>query len=129
MFFFFFQAEDGIRDADVTGVQTCALPICAAAGAAPVDSAHGRLLGTDHQGHGGGLDHRLQRADQARLHAGQRHLPALPHLRPGRRRLLPAVLAPVPLRIPSGEETLCRSLMCAPFTSITATTMCSRAWT
>src|SRR6266498_5183079 len=29
--FFFFQAEDGIRDADVTGVQTCALPICLAA--------------------------------------------------------------------------------------------------
>src|SRR5215813_14446218 len=27
MWFFFFQAEDGIRDADVTGVQTCALPI------------------------------------------------------------------------------------------------------
>src|SRR6266498_4611396 len=26
---FFFQAEDGIRDADVTGVQTCALPILA----------------------------------------------------------------------------------------------------
>src|SRR5436305_6535279 len=25
---FFFQAEYGIRDADVTGVQTCALPIC-----------------------------------------------------------------------------------------------------
>src|ERR1039458_6947981 len=24
----FFQAEDGIRDASVTGVQTCALPIC-----------------------------------------------------------------------------------------------------
>src|SRR5690554_7068126 len=29
--FFFFQAEDGIRDADVTGVQTCALPISATA--------------------------------------------------------------------------------------------------
>src|SRR5207249_9139501 len=27
-FFFFFQAEDGIRDRNVTGVQTCALPIC-----------------------------------------------------------------------------------------------------
>src|SRR5271169_754198 len=27
VFFFFFQAEDGIRDATVTGVQTCALPI------------------------------------------------------------------------------------------------------
>src|SRR6266852_8159364 len=29
VFFFFFQAEDGIRDATVTGVQTCALPISA----------------------------------------------------------------------------------------------------
>src|SRR5438445_12934505 len=27
MFFFFFQAEDGIRDIGVTGVQTCALQI------------------------------------------------------------------------------------------------------
>jgi len=31
--FFFFQAEDGIRDIGVTGVQTCALPIW-------MDSAH-----------------------------------------------------------------------------------------
>src|SRR5204862_2047802 len=30
-FVFFFQAEDGIRDLYVTGVQTCALPISAAA--------------------------------------------------------------------------------------------------
>src|SRR2546430_14546307 len=29
-FFFFFQAEDGIRDLTVTGVQTCALPISVA---------------------------------------------------------------------------------------------------
>src|SRR3712207_1259194 len=28
MFFFFFKAKDGIRDIGVTGVQTCALPIC-----------------------------------------------------------------------------------------------------
>src|SRR5690625_6748070 len=27
VYFFFFQAEDGIRDGHVTGVQTCALPI------------------------------------------------------------------------------------------------------
>src|SRR5207237_7604634 len=27
--FFFCQAEDGIRSSSVTGVQTCALPICA----------------------------------------------------------------------------------------------------
>src|SRR5439155_17944697 len=32
LFFFFFQAEDGIRDGHVTGVQTCALPICWVAG-------------------------------------------------------------------------------------------------
>src|SRR5206468_7342484 len=30
LFFFFFQAEDGIRDLIVTGVQTCALPISGA---------------------------------------------------------------------------------------------------
>src|SRR5260370_1523729 len=29
LFLFFFQAEDGIRDSSVTGVQTCALPISA----------------------------------------------------------------------------------------------------
>src|SRR5690554_7689967 len=35
-FLFFFQAEDGIRDAVVTGVQTCALPISRLASAAVV---------------------------------------------------------------------------------------------
>src|SRR3712207_6875828 len=35
-FFFFFQAEDGIRDIGVTGVQTCALPIYGAAERPPV---------------------------------------------------------------------------------------------
>src|SRR3989440_189406 len=39
--FFFFQAEDGIRDLIVTGVQTCALPIsCARCGRR--NSRHGR---------------------------------------------------------------------------------------
>src|SRR3989449_4869316 len=37
-FFFFFQAEDGIRDVAVTGVQTCALPICPG-GAQPARSS------------------------------------------------------------------------------------------
>ena len=32
VFCFFFQAEDGIRDSPVTGVQTCALPISVAQG-------------------------------------------------------------------------------------------------
>src|SRR5438034_10796623 len=34
--FFFFQAEDGIRDHCVTGVQTCALPISSGPSARPV---------------------------------------------------------------------------------------------
>src|SRR5256885_5823796 len=39
--FFFFQAEDGIRDYKVTGVQTCALPICTAPAAEPAVAARG----------------------------------------------------------------------------------------
>src|SRR6266700_7020204 len=38
-FFFFFQAEDGIRDFHVTGVQTCALPICVGIDLEPGDIA------------------------------------------------------------------------------------------
>src|SRR5437868_6413047 len=38
--FFFFQAEDGIRDRNVTGVQTCALPILVEA----TDAAHASEL-------------------------------------------------------------------------------------
>src|SRR5258708_30389818 len=56
MCFFFFQAEDGIRDDLVTGVQTCALPICdllaraqadrrpGTAGARPITARGGRPL-------------------------------------------------------------------------------------
>src|SRR5258707_2358977 len=40
MYFFFFQAEDGIRDIGVTGVQTCALPIL------PARNRHELLHGT-----------------------------------------------------------------------------------
>src|SRR5262249_57026512 len=48
--FFFFQAEDGIRDWSVTGVQTCALPIYSSTvlpaidttALAPRESSHGR---------------------------------------------------------------------------------------
>src|SRR5687767_15313157 len=44
---FFFQAEDGIRDKLVTGVQTCALPIypasCSAAGSSSTMSSRRRL--------------------------------------------------------------------------------------
>src|SRR2546430_5541874 len=42
--FFFFQAEDGIRDLTVTGVQTCALPIYVAVDA-PRDHSLAELVG------------------------------------------------------------------------------------
>src|SRR5207253_7866253 len=45
--FFFFQAEDGIRDGHVTGVQTCALPIW--------DAAGGELGGVDEEARGDAL--------------------------------------------------------------------------
>src|SRR5437762_3710960 len=41
--FFFFQAEDGIRDTSVTGVQTCALPIFRRQGRSP------QLVGSDNR--------------------------------------------------------------------------------
>src|SRR3712207_5028538 len=43
-FFFFFQAEDGIRDIGVTGVQTCALPIFVLSG-----SEFARMQAADYQ--------------------------------------------------------------------------------
>src|SRR5256885_3024899 len=55
-FFFFFQAEDGIRDYKVTGVQTCALPISptaraalwrARSGGVPLDAVPLSAIGTD----------------------------------------------------------------------------------
>src|SRR5256886_14492322 len=42
-FFFFFQAEDGIRDLTVTGVQTCALPIWASTVGPELDHTLGAL--------------------------------------------------------------------------------------
>src|SRR5438309_5466628 len=44
LFFFFFQAEDGIRDGTVTGVQTCALPIYSVIGASGKDFDPGDKL-------------------------------------------------------------------------------------
>src|SRR5258708_31943469 len=46
--FFFFQAEDGIRDDLVTGVQTCALPICCSGAVQQVWSACPRSVAGSH---------------------------------------------------------------------------------
>ena len=43
--FFFFQAEDGIRDTSVTGVQTCALPICRIGGRRGASPIKKKMIG------------------------------------------------------------------------------------
>src|SRR5256885_10898111 len=61
LLFFFFQAEDGIRDYKVTGVQTCALPISCHPGsdlqAAAVPALDALIL----------IEHKRARPDQAHL--------------------------------------------------------------
>src|SRR2546426_9262532 len=65
VFFFFFQAEDGIRDYKVTGVQTCALPIffrlADLIGARPIPEADPELV------RGGDIFHLV--GDAAKLRA------------------------------------------------------------
>src|SRR6267143_5959578 len=66
MYVFFFQAEDGIRDGTVTGVQTCALPICGHAGLRPLRT--GFRHGVHRPGHRRG----------ARVHGGSGPRSAVP---------------------------------------------------
>src|SRR5437870_10803100 len=49
--YFFFQAEDGIRDGHVTGVQTCALPIFESVGRSGLGSASVRIPMGDRRQH------------------------------------------------------------------------------
>src|SRR2546430_5060112 len=56
VFFFFFQAEDGIRDLTVTGVQTCALPIYTLAGVRRAVEVGKRLREAGHEMAGIRLD-------------------------------------------------------------------------
>src|SRR2546427_177198 len=80
--FFFFQAEDGIRDLTVTGVQTCALPIYrgrehVVVSADLVDAGHvPRLDGWHRHGTAGGArrgDARAAGAARGRRDAARRH--------------------------------------------------------
>src|SRR5207249_8261985 len=74
---FFFQAEDGIRDRNVTGVQTCALPILA------------RYLGARVSAPGGDAPalHVSNTLLPQALAGGQRQVPSLESLEQFRRRL------------------------------------------
>src|SRR2546426_8778909 len=99
--FFFFQAEDGIRDYKVTGVQTCALPISHGAPAGAGDGIVRRLV------HGRGAGRRRARRGRpappwsARHHRGDRSrlVAALPERAPpaGGGCRLTLALAPPPL--------------------------------
>src|SRR5256885_6243394 len=70
---FFFQAEDGIRDYKVTGVQTCALPICFQSRARPAPTLSGvaSLLGREHRAPFS--ESRLLLAHQDRWSQGRTH--------------------------------------------------------
>src|SRR5438270_9140109 len=67
-YFFFFQAEDGIRDLTVTGVQTCALPISVML--APRAAAASRS-GDPRSSGGGGARRRHHRLYRQLVGAGQ----------------------------------------------------------
>ena len=61
--FFFFQAEDGIRDRNVTGVQTCALPILLSASVQPCEAKKPNGIRQRHNHLKTNVDANLQRAD------------------------------------------------------------------
>src|SRR5439155_5422100 len=72
--FFFFQAEDGIRDGHVTGVQTCALPILQFSG--PCGRLAGDLLHytiRDFGEHEANVERYSALAAQQMFEAGKRH--------------------------------------------------------
>src|SRR5256886_8901520 len=91
--FFFFQAEDGIRDLTVTGVQTCALPISLGPSRTPATMNPGRA---------GSLirwNTRMTSRETAKMIA--RSLRTWYSLMAGRRMLLP----PAPLGVAGAQGT------------------------
>src|SRR2546427_6955844 len=85
IFFFFFQAEDGIRDLTVTGVQTCALPIYHGAGVALLRVSRGRIPEGDLMTDAGDRPETLSRREMIAATAAALAAPLLP---------VPAVAAP-----------------------------------
>src|SRR2546429_8425450 len=60
---FFFQAEGGIRDVAVTGVQTCALPICLSSAAHAAVAGDARAVALSFQAGGSFLENRGTKVD------------------------------------------------------------------
>src|SRR5256884_722966 len=94
-FIFFFQAEDGIRDVAVTGVQTCALPI-----SSHCSWLRGRRIVASPAWPGGHWRADCFAVCDALRHPGDLPVPRrIPRKSTGRRKSDP-VLLPVPRRIP-----------------------------
>src|SRR5205807_7636099 len=74
VYIFFFQAEDGIRDYKVTGVQTCALPILKRGNVA-INGSTGAVLGRSLTGLRDVVDRTLS---EVRLEAGTQRRERLP---------------------------------------------------
>src|SRR2546426_9913889 len=111
---FFFQAEDGIRDYKVTGVQTCALPISTRRDdmlGAAADAAQGTLVAADLPDQAGAVrdlvaSYRRARAGETRTERGRppaRMAVMLP------RRLLGGQAAPRRTAAPGGVALACGS--------------------
>src|SRR2546430_16331458 len=102
--FFFFQAEDGIRDLTVTGVQTCALPIWGYAAREELDQAWiARAAARGHQLVGGPSGRPALNPSRDGLH-GQRR----------RRRYSVVVGAPRPLHVVQEPRGVVRAEPFAP---------------
>src|SRR5256886_11367100 len=82
LLFFFFQAEDGIRNLTVTGVQTCALPISASLSDDPVPEGPARGS-EDAAGRAGSAGPRLQGAPRRRAAPADGREPRHPGATPG----------------------------------------------
>src|SRR3989454_8665141 len=106
LFFFFFQAEDGIRDYKVTGVQTCALPISREGlGLTQVGAADGADL---HAGQAS--QHREVGALSDRARADHRHADRVAHFGvPGLLSREPAQWYITPLRSDAVDTPLDRT--------------------
>src|SRR6266566_8369474 len=84
-FFFFFQAEDGIRDYKVTGVQTCALPIYCGL------QASRRLSGINAGAAAAGLDYSRVHISSVRKTASNSGTPRRHQAKPTHRTIRPAL--------------------------------------
>src|SRR6266542_5682391 len=105
-FFFFFQAEDGIRAATVTGVQTCALPIRPGGPSPPCPTPGGTWQGRGTEApHWGGA--------RAQTRAARRPRDPSRRAGPARRGIAPAVpprprRRRAPLRYPPARPSAVR---------------------